>query len=80
MTKDTIVNDWMFNGEPLLEAPDGMAGFVYLLTNKETGKKYIGRKYFNSIRKVKGKRNRVRKESDWREYYSSSKIIKEEVE
>ena len=41
---------------------------------------HIGRKYFYSIRKVKGKKNRQRKESDWKTYYGSSDILKEDIE
>lgn len=52
-------------------------GFVYLITDNLTGKKYIGRKYFWSTRKVRGKKRRQKFESDWKTYYSSSKVINE---
>lgn len=60
-------------------------GFVYLITNLETGKKYIGKKNFISTRKLpplKGKTNKRKKvaESDWKEYYSSSEEVKLLVE
>jgi len=55
-------------------------GFVYLITNKLTGKQYIGRKYFFSLTKKKGKRNKVRAVSKWKDYYGSSKTLKSDIE
>lgn len=74
-------NPWSFNGE-IFESSDidDFQGFVYLIRNKTTDKKYIGRKYFYSIRKVKGKKKRVRSESDWKKYYGSSKELLTDVE
>lgn len=77
MTKPIVprtTNEWTFNGQPFTSDQIGKAeGFVYRITNLKTGKKYIGRKYFWSIRKTKGKSRRVRKESDWKDYFGSSK-------
>ena len=69
-------NPWLYNGK-VFESEDinDYFGFCYLLTDLENGKQYIGRKYFYSIRKKKGIRKRVRSESDWKSYYSSSKKI-----
>lgn len=73
-------NPWLFNDKPLeLEDAEGYEGFVYLIRNKETDEKYIGRKYFHTIRKVKGKTRRVRKESDWKTYYSSHDDLKKDA-
>lgn len=72
-------NPWIFRGEELKDI-DKYEGMVYIITNTLTGKKYIGRKYFFSIRKVKGRKRRQRKESDWRDYYGSSKTLLEDVE
>jgi len=41
---------------------------------------YIGRKYFYSIRKKKGQRKKVKSESDWKSYYSSSKKVQQIVQ
>ena len=68
-------NPWLFNGVPFDDAQK-YYGFIYLLINKQTGKRYIGRKYF--IQKVtpKGKTRKVTGESHWRKYYSSNAEIK----
>lgn len=71
---------WHFNGKEVTEDEiSGFEGFVYLITNKVDGRKYIGKKFLHSIRKQKGKSRRVKKESDWREYWSSSEILKEDI-
>ena len=60
-------------------------GFVYLINELDTNKKYVGKKFFWSTRKLpplKGaKRKRtVVKQSDWQDYYGSSEHLKEAVE
>jgi hypothetical protein len=79
-------NPWLYQGKPFTSEMIGTAqGFVYEITNLETGKKYIGKKNFISVRKLpplKGKTKRRKKvdESDWKEYYSSSEQVKLLVE
>lgn len=57
-------------------------GFVYEIENLTNGKKYIGRKFFTmaGYKQVKGKTKKIRKESDWKDYYGSSNTLKEDVE
>ncbi len=60
-------------------------GFVYLITDRTTNKKYVGKKFFWSKRRLpplKGKSRRrvVVKESDWKQYYGSSEDLKTLVE
>jgi hypothetical protein len=73
-------NSWFYKGqifdEKLLAKH---AGFVYIITDLETKKKYIGRKYATFTRKKKGAR-RIRFESDWKDYYGSSKELSAMVE
>jgi len=56
-------------------------GFVYEITEKSTGKKYIGKKFFwkNVIRSVNKKRKKVKVQSDWRNYYGSNKSLLEQI-
>lgn len=71
---------WYYDGVPY-ENDGTHFGFVYLIENLLTGKKYIGRKYFTSAgyKQIKGKRKKVRKESDWETYYGSNETLKAEV-
>lgn len=56
-------------------------GFVYLITNKKTGRRYIGKKlfWFSKTKTVKGKKKREKIPSDWKEYWSSSEELKKDV-
>ena len=66
-------NPWIYNGSPFLsEDINDHFGFVYRITNLESGREYIGRKYFWQKRKPRGKSRRVTSESDWKKYYGSS--------
>ena len=73
-------NPWYFKGTPFLsENINNNFGFVYLITNLQSGKKYIGRKYFWSFRKPPGKKRKVKQESDWQKYYGSCPELKEDI-
>ena len=84
------MSHWKYKGEPFDEIPNGFFVFVYRITHKKSGKKYIGRKYFHTTRrkpltkrqKKAGRKRRdiIRKESDWREYTGSSKVLNEMIE
>ena len=66
-------NPWLYEGKPFSsEDIQEYYGFVYCITNILSGRRYIGRKYFWSLRKPRGKTRRVRSESDWKRYYGSS--------
>ena len=73
-------NHWRYNGQ-LFDSDDigDHFGFVYLITNKSNGRKYIGRKYFWSFRTPPGKKRRVKQESDWKKYYGSCPELKEDI-
>ena len=72
-------NPWIFNGAPFLsEDIDDLYGFVYRIINLQNGREYIGRKYFWSFRKPRGKSRRVKSESDWKKYYGSSDELNQE--
>lgn len=78
------MSHWLYKGKVLTQAPEEYFGFVYLIKHKETGRKYIGRKYFGTTRrvKVKGKTRRkvIRKESDWATYIGSSKTLQKDIQ
>lgn len=77
---------WYYKGEEFTSDMIGdNIGFVYIITDKSNGKKYVGKKLLVSKRKLpplKGKKRRrtVIKESDWQDYYGSSDEVKSLVE
>ena len=73
-------NPWLYKGTAFTSDDiDGQFGFVYRITNIQTGKQYIGRKYFVQKRKPKGGKRRVTSESDWKKYYGSSPELKADI-
>jgi hypothetical protein len=71
---------WYYNGVPFED--DGTHfGFVYLIENLITNRKYIGRKYFSKAgtKQVNGKKRKIRKTSDWESYWGSNETLKAEV-
>ena len=76
---------WTYKGKEITEIPDGVEGFVYLITNITNNKKYVGKKLakFKTTKPpLKGKKNKRRgtKESDWRDYWGSSEHLLQDVE
>ena len=81
---------WLYQGALIEELPEDCVGFVYLITNLVTGRKYIGKKLAkfaktnykvvkqkNGIKKKKKIRSKV--DSDWRDYYGSSDELSKDV-
>lgn len=56
-------------------------GFVYLITNLQTNRKYIGKKLlkFKKVKTIKGKKKKILVESDWRTYWGSNDELKNDV-
>ena len=77
---------WYYNDEPFTSEMIGdYVGFVYVITDKSNGLKYIGKKGLISkrrMRPLKGKKRRRTKiiETDWQDYYGSSESVKLLVE
>ena len=73
-------NPWIYNGKAFESSDIGDAfGFVYCISCNETQREYIGRKYFWQFRTPKGKKRKVKSESDWKKYYGSWPELKEEI-
>ena len=73
-------NPWLYKGTAFTSDDiNDQFGFVYRITNIQTGKQYIGRKYFVQKRKPKGGKRRVTSESDWKKYYGSSPELKADI-
>ena len=82
---------WTYQGKIVEELPEDCVGFVYIIVNVVTGKKYIGKKLAQfskttyktvKLKNGKKKRQKIRGkiESDWREYWSSSDELKKDIE
>jgi hypothetical protein len=85
------VNTWKYKGKlvtDITDMPEGTYGFIYQITHKSTGKKYIGKKVlsFERTKKLtkkelaehtgKGRKpttKKVQSESDWKTYFGSNK-------
>lgn len=76
---------WYYKDKLYEDTPEEYQGFVYQITEIESGKKYIGKKFFwkpKTLPKTKTRKRRIktRVESDWRSYYGSSKEVQQIVE
>jgi len=82
---------WIYNNEPVIELPNECVGFVYLITNTENGRMYVGKKLsrFKTTRyKMHTQKNgkKIRKKirgavaSDWMDYYGSSDQLTRDIE
>ena len=73
-------NPWLYEGKPFTtDDINDFFGYVYRITNLQNGREYIGRKYFWKFRTPKGKKRKVKSESDWKKYYGSCPELKEEI-
>jgi hypothetical protein len=81
---------WLYENTQIQELPEDCVGFVYLITNKLTGRKYIGKKLAKfsktSYRVVKlkngnKKRKKIRSkiDSDWQLYYGSNDQLNKDI-
>jgi len=82
---------WTYQNIEVQELPEDCVGFVYLITNTVSGRKYIGKKLAkfakttyrivklkNGTKKKKKIRSKV--DSDWRDYYGSNDQLNKDVD
>jgi hypothetical protein len=82
---------WLYQGNIVEQLPEECVGFVYLITNTVTGRKYIGKKLakfskttYKTVKLKNGnkKKKKIRSKinSDWQEYYGSSPNLNIDLE
>jgi hypothetical protein len=81
---------WLFEGTSVDSLPEDCVGFVYLITNTITGRKYIGKKLakfsktsYKTVKLKNGtkKKKKIRSKinSDWMDYYGSSDELNKDI-
>ncbi len=81
---------WTYQGQIVESLPDDCVGYVYMIVNTLSGKKYIGKKLAkfskttyktvtlkNGTKKKKKIRSKI--DSDWREYYGSNDALNADI-
>ena len=81
---------WIYQGNLVETLPEDCVGFVYLITNRVSGRKYIGKKLAkfsktsykvvklkNGTKKKKKIRSKI--DSDWQTYYGSNEELNRDV-
>jgi hypothetical protein len=82
---------WLYENTQIETLPEDCVGFVYLITNKLSGRKYIGKKLAKfsktsyKVVKLKNgnkKRKKIRSkiDSDWQLYYGSNDQLNKDIE
>ncbi len=82
---------WFYNNQEIKELPEDCVGFVYIITNTISGKRYIGKKLAKfskttyktvKLKNGKKKRKKIRGkiESDWQDYYGSSPNLTADID
>jgi hypothetical protein len=81
---------WLYQNTVVETLPEDCVGFVYIITNTISGRKYIGKKLAkfskttyktvklkNGTKKKKKIRSKI--DSDWRDYYGSSPTLSKDI-
>jgi hypothetical protein len=82
---------WLHENIPVESLPENCIGFVYLITNTISGRKYVGKKLSKfsktsykvvKLKNGKKKRKRIKSkvDSDWQTYYGSNVELNKDVE
>lgn len=81
---------WFYNGNIVEQLPEDCVGFIYLITNNLSGRKYIGKKLakfsktkYKTVKLKNGKKKRKKIkskiDSDWQTYYGSSDELTQDI-
>ena len=81
---------WLYENKQIEELPEDCVGFVYLITNKLSGRKYIGKKLAKfskttyKVVKLKNgnkKRKKIKSkiDSDWQTYFGSNDQLNKDI-
>jgi hypothetical protein len=82
---------WLYENTEIETLPEDCVGFVYLITNNLTGRRYIGKKLAKfskttyktvTLKNGNKKRKRIKSkiDSDWQLYYGSNDQLNQDIE
>jgi hypothetical protein len=82
---------WLYEQKQIDVLPEDCVGFVYLITNNLTGRRYIGKKLAKfskttyktvTLKNGNKKRKRIKSkiDSDWQLYYGSNDQLNQDIE
>ena len=82
---------WTYQNTTVESLPEDCIGFVYLITNITSGRKYIGKKLakfskttYKTVKLKNGtkKKKRIKSkiDSDWQDYYGSSPNLQKDID
>jgi hypothetical protein len=82
---------WLYENQKIEILPEDCIGFVYLITNTLSGRKYVGKKLAKfskttykvvKLKNGKKKRKKIKSkiDSDWQQYYGSNIELNKDIE
>jgi len=74
--------EWIYQNEKVTdEIMEGFVGFVYLIENIQSGRKYVGKKLTTKSKTYQKNKKKKRKRvpSNWRDYFGSSESLQNDV-
>ena len=82
---------WLYENQTIEVLPEDCIGFVYLITNTLSGRKYVGKKLAKfsktsykvvKLKNGKKKRKKIKSkiDSDWQQYYGSNIELNSDIE
>jgi len=83
--------NWIYNNEIIVNPPEDAIGFVYIIENLTTGRRYIGKKLLSfskttyktvTLKNGTKKKKKIKSKipSDWQEYYGSSIELSKDID